>query len=202
MHAANLYLITKTYPPIMNPGPTTRNGFSIYYQNVQGLIPFSHLGNKYPIFNDAKLLELHHYVETHIPDVIVLNETWLKESILDNEILPPHMYKIFRRDRCPETHPIDLSNPKKFRRNGGGVLIAVNNKLSVQTNVITLKYEAEILAVEITLENKTKIIIATCYRVGTLGMRNADEILKALRIITRKKSVKKCVMIGTLTSHI
>ena len=106
------------------------------------------------------------------------------------------MYKIFRRDRCPETHPIDLSNPKKFRRNGGGVLIVVNNKLSVQTNVITLKHEAEILAVEITLENKTKIIIATCYRVGTLGMRNADEILKALRIITRKKSVKKRVMIG------
>ena len=116
---------------------------------------------------------------SYSPDIVILNETWLKENILHSEILPPVMYKIFRRDRCPETHSIDISNPKKFRRNGGGVLIAVNNKLSVQTKVIPLKHEAEILAIEITLENKTKIVIATCYRVGTLGMRNAVEIWKA-----------------------
>ena len=100
----------------MNPGPTTINGISIYYQNIQGLIPFGHMGNKHPIFNDAKLIELHHYVETYFPDVVILNETWLKETILDSEILPPDMYTIFRRDRCPETHPIDISNSKKFRK--------------------------------------------------------------------------------------
>ena len=149
----------------MNPGPTTINGISIYYQNIQGLIPFGHLGNKHPIFNDAKLIELHHYVETYFPDVVTLNETWLKETILDSEILHPDMYTIFRRDRCPETHPIDISNSKKFCRNGGGVLIAVRNQLSIKINVIPLKHEAEILAIEVTLENKTKIIIATCYRV-------------------------------------
>ena len=182
----------------MNPGPTTINGISIYYQNIQGLIPSGHLGNKHPIFNDTKLIELHHYVETYFPDVVILNKTWLKETILllDSEILPPDMYTIFRRDRCPETHPIDVSNSKKFRRNGGGVLIAVRDQLSIKINVIPLKHEAEILAIEVTLENKTKIIIATCYRVGTLGMHNADEILKALRMLTRKKSVKKCIMIG------
>ena len=111
----------------MNPGPTTINGISVYYQNIQSLIPFGHLGSKHPIFNDAKLIELHHYVETYFPDVVILNETWLKETILDGEILPPDMYTIFRRDRCPETHPIDISNSKKFRRNGGGVLIAIRN---------------------------------------------------------------------------
>ena len=160
----------------MNPGPTTinGNGISIYYQNIQGLIPFGHLGNKHPIFNDAKLIELHHYVETYFPDVVILTETWLKGTILDSEILPPDMYTIFRR----ETHPIDISNSKKFHRNGGGVLIAGRNQLSIKINVIPLKHEAEILAIEVTLENKTKIIIATCYRVGTLGMHNADEILK------------------------
>ena len=52
------------------------------------------------------------------------------------------------------------------------------------------------LAIEIILKNKTKIIIATCYRVGTLGTRNADEILKALRMLSRKKSVKKFIMVG------
>ena len=126
----------------MNPSPTTRNGISIYCKNVKGLIPFGYLGDKHPIFNDTKLLELHHYVETYTPDIVILYEVWLKENILDNEILPPVMYKIFRRDRCPETHPIDISNPKKFRRNGGGVFIAANNQLSVQTKVIPLKHEA------------------------------------------------------------
>ena len=52
------------------------------------------------------------------------------------------------------------------------------------------------LAIEVILKNKSKIIIATCYRVGTLGMRNADEILKALRMLSRKKSVKKFIMVG------
>ena len=46
---------------------------------------------------------------------------------------------------------------------------------------------AEILGIEIVLENKTKVIIATCYRVGTLGLLNAKEILKGVRTLTRKK---------------
>ena len=37
-----------------------KNELSIYYQNVQGLIPFGQLGKGDPIFNDAKLIELHH----------------------------------------------------------------------------------------------------------------------------------------------
>ena len=186
----------KFYPAIKNPGPNTKKELSVYYQNVQSLIPFGYLGNEHPVFNDVKIFELHHYVETHSPDIVILNETWLKESILDSEIFPQDMYRIFRHDRCTETHPIDLSNPKKFRKNGGGVLIAVSNQLSIQSNVIPLKHEAEMLAIEIILKNKTKIIIATCYRVGTLGTRNADEILKALRMLSRKKSVKKFIMVG------
>ena len=83
-----------------NPGPNTKKELSVYYQNVQGLIPFGYLGNEHPIFNDVKILELHHYVETHTPDIVILNETWLKESILHSEILPQDMYRIFRRDRC------------------------------------------------------------------------------------------------------
>ena len=51
-----------------NPGTTFKNELSIYYQNVQGLIPFGQVGKDHPIFNDAKLIELHHYVESHVPD--------------------------------------------------------------------------------------------------------------------------------------
>ena len=95
------------------------------------------------------------------------------------------MYNIFRLDRSPDTHPIDKCNPKKFRKNGGGVLIAVHNQLSATSRIIPLKCMAEMLALELIFENNTKIIIATCYRVGTLGLENADEILKALKMLSR-----------------
>ena len=108
---------------ISNPGPIFKNELSIYYQNVQGLIPFGQLGKGHPIFNDAKLIELHHFLESYVPDIVILNETWLKESINDNEIFPSNLNTVFRRDRSPESHPADEDNPKKFRRNGGGVLI-------------------------------------------------------------------------------
>ena len=96
---------------VSNPGTTFKNEISIYYQNVQGLIPFGHVGKDHPIFNDAKLIELHHYVELHVPDIVILNETWLKESINDNKISPSNLYTIFRRDRSPESHPIGKDNP-------------------------------------------------------------------------------------------
>ena len=179
-----------------NLGTTFINELSIYYQNVQGLIPFSHVGKSHPIFNDAKLIELHHYVESHIPDIVILNETWFKESINDNEILPSNLYTIFRRDRSLESHPTDIDNPKKFRRNGGGILIAINNSLAASFKIIPLKCKAEMLAVEIVLENKTKIIISTCYRVGTLGLNNAEEILNAVSTLMRKKSAKKVILVG------
>ena len=179
-----------------NPGPIFKNELSIYYQNVQGLIPFGQLGKGHPIFNDAKLIELHHFLESYVPDIVILNETWLKESINDNEIFPSNLYTVFRRDRSPESHPADEDNPKKFRRNGGGVLIAISNSLAASFKTIPLKCMAEMLAVEIVFENKTKIILSTCYRVGTLGLNNAEEILKGVSTLMRKKSVKKVILVG------
>ena len=179
-----------------NPSHIFKNELSIYYQNVQGLIPFGQLGKGHPIFNYAKLIELHHYIESCVPDIVILNETWLKESINDNEILPSSLYTIFRRDRSLESHPTNKDKPKKFRRNGGGVLIAINNSLAASFKTIPLKCKAEMLAVEIMLENNTKIIISTCYRVGTLGLNNAEEILKAVSMLMRKKSAKKVILVG------
>ena len=63
---------------------------------------------------------------------------------------------------------------------------------------IKLKCKAELLAVEILLEDKSKIIVVTCYRVGTLGNDNAEEILNAIKTLTRKKSVPKFIFIGDL----
>ena len=93
---------------------------SIYYQNVQGLIPFTELGKAHPNLDNTKICELHAYVYDKKPDIIILNETWLKSTILDGEILPTDKYKIFRCDRTDLSHPPDPENASKFKKNGGG----------------------------------------------------------------------------------
>ena len=105
-------------------------------------------------------------------------------------------YQKLRRDRSNESYPPDLDNPQKFRRNGGGVLIAINCSLKVSSNVINLKCNAELLAVEIIMGDGSKIVISTCYRVGTLGVTNYHEIANALQKLPRKKKLKKFFLVG------
>ena len=192
----NLLLVTIVNPNLLNPGPV--KSLSVYYQNVQGLIPISNLSDEHPSLNTTKIFEIHSYVYQNHPDIIIMNETWLKPSINDNEILNPNKYKVFRCDRSIKSHPPDPTNPKRFRRNGGGVLIGINSKLMITTNKIKLKCQAELLAVELVLEDGTKSIVCTCYRVGTLGSQNSLEIVSAIRTLMRKKKVRKVIVISDL----
>ena len=52
------------------------------------------------------------------------------------------------------------------------------------------------LAVEIILNDGSKIVVSTCYRVGTLGSTNYHEITGALDKLLRKKRLKKFFLIG------
>ena len=145
----------------------------------------------------GKIFELHSYVYKSKPDIIVLNETWLKPSIKNNEILPPKLYSVYRCDRSSSTHPPDINNPKKFRKNGGGVLIAISNSLSVTCNQINLKCKAEFLAIEIIFsDNHRKFIVGACYRVGTLVLENANEIIDTIKLLTRKKCLRNIIILG------
>ena len=181
---------------IMNLNRCVTQNFSVYYQNVQGLIPFSNLSFEHPNLDVGKIFELHSYVYKSKPDIIVLNETWLKPSIKNNEILPPKLYSVYRCDRSSSTHPPDINNPKKFRKNGGGALIAISNSLSVTCNQINLKCKAEFLAIEITFSDNRKFIVGTCYRVGTLGLENANEIIDTIKLLTRKKCLRNIIILG------
>ena len=95
-------------------------------------------------------MELQTYVFESSPDIIVLNETWLKPSINSTEILPGNSYKVFRIDCPPETHPPDPEDLKKFKKSGGGILIAVKNSLNLHPKLITSTAKAEIISIELT----------------------------------------------------
>ena len=86
---------------LLNPGP---RHLKVFYNNVQGLINTRDLASENPPLNMTKLHELHGFLFSNIPDILILNETWLKKSVLDDEILPDS-YKIFRLDRTLATHP-------------------------------------------------------------------------------------------------
>ena len=106
---------------------------------MQGLIPFSCLGNAHPSLDRTKICELNYYIHVNKPDVILLNETWLKKSVKDHEVIEDVVYKIFRTDRSVLSHPGDTRNPKKFKENGGGVLIAIKNDLDIISKKVNLK---------------------------------------------------------------
>ena len=194
LYMINLTLITIVNPSILNPGPD--GNLSICYQNVQGLIPFSHLKDINPLIDVNKMLELQTYSAQNKSDVVILNETWLKKSIKDNEILPNSQYKMYRSDRSLKTHPPDPLNHNTFRRNGGGVLIAVRTDLNITSREINLGCGAELIAIEFTTSDGRKFIICTCYRVGTLGEGNHDKIVTALRTLLKRKKLSKIFIVG------
>ena len=128
----------------------------------------------------------------------MLNETWLKPSINSTEILPGNSYKVFRIDRSLETHPPDLEDPKKFKKSGGGVLIAVKNSLNLHPKLITSTAKAEIISIELTLPNKKRLTVSTPYRVGTLGNFNAKEVATHFTKIFNSKKYKYNFIVGDM----
>ena len=73
-------------------------------------------------------------------DIFCVSETWLNETIYDNETLPSN-YTIYRNDR---------------RSRGGGVLIAVSN--SIPSKIIERYTGIEMISVELELSPKLLIV--------------------------------------------
>ena len=182
LFSVNIILIIMCNMSLLNPGPSgPRDELSVYSHNIQGLVGFDSLGNPNPNLNLTKLYELQAYAYHHRPDIIALNETWLKPSIKNNEILDPDIYKIFRLDRSPLTHPSDPNNDKKFRKNGGGVLIAVRKELGLKPTICKSSCQAELLTIKL----GNSMYISTFYRVGTLGCQNHQEVDSHLKCIAK-----------------
>ena len=198
----NLVLIVICNPTIVNPGPVQsknpKNNISVLYQNIRGLIPPSHLGNPNPPLCSIKLSEFQTYIFDKKTDIVILNETWLSKNLNDSEIFPNDSYKIFRMDRTRFTHPIDPSDPDKYKKYGGGVLIAVKSELQCESKEINIKCKAEIISIEIGLRDGRYICLSTFYRVGDLGAENHRAVDSYLRDILKRKKCNKFVLIGDL----
>ena len=193
-----LFLIVVSNISLLNPGPTKDQHLNCYFHNVQGFVTLNSVGKPYPDLNITKLLEFQAYIFQNTPDIVILNETWLKSCINDKEIIPGDTYKIFRKDRSCLSHPPDPQNSNKFKRNGGGVLIAIKNSLNICPKEIKTTCKAEILSIEITLPNKKKISISTHYRVGTLGVTSFNEVKQHLHNIFRSKKYKNNFIVGDM----
>ena len=197
----NLILVVIANPSITNPGPpkaTIVNDIKIAYQNVQGLIPLNALNDPNPALNTTKIIEHQSYTYFNKPDIFALNETWLKPSVLDDEILSTNSYNIFRLDRSERSHPNDPNLPKKIRKNGGGVLIATRTDLNAYVKPIKTKCSAEILSVQIELPSGLKIIVCTFYRVGTLGNDNYIKIEAYMQNLCKRRGISNLVILGDL----
>ena len=190
----NYLLIAIVNPSLLNPGPNNEC-LSVYFQNVQGLIPFSNLGDKHPSLDRTKIFELNQYIGDKKPDLVILNETWLNGSIKNSEVIENSNYTVYRCDRSDLSHPRDDCNSNKFKKFGGGILIAIRSDIEANPTRLSLRRGAEILAIETTL-NGSKFIFCTCYRVGTLGIVNHDSIAESFRSLFKSKKPKKIFVMG------
>jgi hypothetical protein len=85
-------------------------------------------------------------------DLMFVSETWLNDSISDQEILP-YGYDIYRTDRSSG-------------RSGGGVLVAIKHGTFINSNQISSIATAnlEAVAIECILPSRAKWLIVCCYR--------------------------------------
>ena len=196
----NLILIVMCNPAIINPGPNQDSPkLSVFYQNVRGFVPPTELGEPNPkSLSMEKVIDFQSYIFDKKPDIIILNETWLSKNINESEIFPNEIYKIFRRDRTRSSHPADPNNPTKYRKNGGGVLIAIKNNLDCESIQVKDRCKAEILSVEIRLGCGKSICLSTLYRVGNLEAENHRAVDKYLRGIANRRKFSKVILIGDL----
>ena len=63
------------------------------------------------------------------PDVIVLNETWLKKSVYDHEIRMDKNFNIFKMTGPWPHIPLTLTTQINIKKIGGVVLIAIKSDI-------------------------------------------------------------------------
>ena len=89
-----LFLIILANISLLNPGPQQFEGLNCFFHNVQGFVTLNSIHKEHPDLNITKLIEFQTDIFENSPDIILLNETGLKPTISDIEIIPSDNYRI------------------------------------------------------------------------------------------------------------
>ena len=71
-----------------------------------------------------------------------------------------------RLDRSEKTHLVDPDNPRKFKQNGGGVLLAVRVDADIESKLVKSNCRAEILSVKLDFGSNNVI----CFSRSAIGL--------------------------------
>ena len=132
-------------------GKILKSEITVYYFNARSL--------------KNKLLCLHNFLESERPDLVLITETWLNESITDSLILPSNCYNIFRKDR---------------QDGYGGVLILSNNILKI-TNVEFYLPEIEIISIDVYTYQRS-YRFTCCYRSPNSSEEYLNRLIECLKM--------------------
>ena len=112
-----------------------------------------------------------HLLEGARPDIVIATETWLDNTITNNELEMPH-HTVYRRDRT--------SGP------GGGVMIAVAS--NIRSSVIRTTTTAEILWVKLSCQGQRNLIIGAFYRPRVSDKTSIPELFSTMDNLSTRRA--------------
>ena len=124
----------------------------------------------------ARRESLHTCVDSYKPQIIIGSESWLDDSISNNEVFPPD-FSAFRKDRV---HGNDSR---------GGVFVAY----IIGTHQVDYDTDSEVIWVQIQLVGCKYIVIGAFYRPPSL---DDPDYLERLRTLLSRINTSHCYCLG------
>ena len=153
---------------------TNINSLQIWSFNVEGL-------------TDLKLAELTHLIKLDSPDLVLIQETWLKQERYCDSDIEITGYNLYRKDRINGEH--------------GGILFYVKNTIRsslFDKNVKTSQHE--VMWIRIPSSNKN-IYIANVYKPPSSDNSIFDSLTSDIELIQTNKRKSKVFVLGDFNCH-
>jgi len=153
---------------------TNINSLQIWSFNIEGL-------------TDLKLAELTHLIKLDSPDLVLIQETWLKQERYCDSDIEITGYNLYRKDRINGEH--------------GGILFYVKNTIRsslFDKNVKTSQHE--VMWIRIPSSNKN-IYIANVYKPPSSDNSIFDSLTSDIELIQTNKRKSKVFVLGDFNCH-
>ena len=107
---------------------------------------------------------MHYLLHNDLPDIVLITETWLNDTVTDNLITDSQSYNVFRTDRQDA--------------NGGGVCILTNsNSLTATPVTLPARFQQlELCCIDVLLPDSSTVRLVIFYRPPGASNRNANVV--------------------------